>query len=58
VDGEIHAAPAGVLDLGGLEPGPHRLLVARRDAAGGGLEIRCVLAADAPVRRIVRLRDL
>jgi hypothetical protein len=44
VDGEFYEAEGGVLELRGLEPGPHRVIVAIRDEVKGGRELRIVLA--------------
>ncbi len=43
VAGEVHAAPEGELVVTGLDPVPVRVVVATRDAFGGGRELRLVL---------------
>jgi hypothetical protein len=57
VDGEVYEAPGGILELRGLEPGPHRIVVAPRDEVEGGREIRLVLKDGETRERTVTLGE-
>ena len=55
VDDVVYQAPAGELDLRGLQPGPHRVLASLRDEVGGGKELRLVLESGETRNRTVLL---
>jgi len=57
VDGEVYAAPTGDLAIDGFATGRVRLVVARRDHAGRGVEFELVLTSGSTVERSVVLSD-
>jgi hypothetical protein len=57
IDSEIYEVAEGQLDLRGLDPGPHRILVSLRDRVGDGREIRFTLGPGETFQRNVTLPE-
>jgi hypothetical protein len=54
---EVYAAPNGTLDLRGFDAGTLRVVVARRDRRGSGVELRLALDPGKTSERTVTLSE-